>query len=94
MVASERTALPRLRDVQADWRLGVAATGLDLAGNRVLLADGTSVGFDKVLITTGVRARRWPRPDEAALDGVSPCAPPRTAACCATSSPPGPAGCW
>ena len=64
------TALPRLRSIDAEWRLGVPASGLDLAGKRVLLADGGSVPFDHVLIATGVRARAWPNPAEAALDGV------------------------
>jgi NADPH-dependent 2,4-dienoyl-CoA reductase/sulfur reductase-like enzyme/ferredoxin len=70
MVAPDHTALPRSRDVHAEWRLGVAATGLDLADKRVLLADGESVEFDRLLIATGVRARPWPNPTEAALDGV------------------------
>jgi NADPH-dependent 2,4-dienoyl-CoA reductase/sulfur reductase-like enzyme/ferredoxin len=70
MEPADATALPRLRNVDAEWRLGVAATGLDVAGKRVLLADGGFVGFDRVLIATGVRARSWPNPAEAALDGV------------------------
>jgi NADPH-dependent 2,4-dienoyl-CoA reductase/sulfur reductase-like enzyme/ferredoxin len=69
-VPAQRTTLPRRRPVDADWRLGVAATGLDLAGKRVHLADGTRVEFDRLLIATGVRARPWPDPTEAALDGV------------------------
>src|SRR5262249_51903566 len=54
----------------AEWRLGVAATGLDLAAKRVRLASGDEVEFDRLLITTGVRARPWPNAAEAALDGV------------------------
>ena len=69
-VAPEHTQLPRQRGIDADWRLGVAATGLDLPGKRVLLADGTALDFDKLLIATGVRARPWPNPEEAALEGV------------------------
>nr|WP_241835160.1 FAD/NAD(P)-binding oxidoreductase [Pseudofrankia asymbiotica] len=46
------------------------ATGLDLASKRVLLADGEEVEFDRLLITTGARARPWPHPGEAALDGM------------------------
>ena len=38
------TALPRRRAIDAQWRLGVAATGLDLVGKRVRLADGEEVG--------------------------------------------------
>ncbi|CAN3126605.1 NAD(P)/FAD-dependent oxidoreductase [Mycobacterium sp. smrl_JER01] len=69
-VAADHTKLPRLRRVDADWRLGVAATGLDRRTRRVLLADGSAVEYDRLLIATGVRARQWPNPDEAALDGV------------------------
>jgi 3-phenylpropionate/trans-cinnamate dioxygenase ferredoxin reductase subunit len=69
-VAAEQTALPRLHKLDAEWRLGVAAVGLDLAAERVRLADGQEVGFDRLLIATGVRARPWPNPAEAALDGV------------------------
>ncbi|MGY4916416.1 NAD(P)/FAD-dependent oxidoreductase [Streptomyces sp. 900116325] len=64
------TELPRRRSVEAKWRLGVAATGLDMAAKRVLLADGDEVEYDRLLIATGVRARPWPRPSEAELDGV------------------------
>lgn len=65
------TQLPRretLTDVE--WRLGVAATGLDLAAKRVYLADGQVVPYDRLLIATGTRARPWPNPNEARLDGV------------------------
>ncbi|GAA1224992.1 FAD-dependent oxidoreductase [Pseudonocardia alaniniphila] len=69
-VPATHTGLPRRDDVDAEWRLGVPATQLDLAGQQVHLADGESVGFDRLLITTGVRARPWPNPAEAQLDGV------------------------
>ena len=69
-VPAARTGLPRRDDVEAEWRLGVPATELDLAGEQVRLADGERVGFDRLLIATGVRARPWPNPAEAALDGV------------------------
>jgi NADPH-dependent 2,4-dienoyl-CoA reductase/sulfur reductase-like enzyme len=69
-VPAERTALPEPRDIDAHWRLGVAATGLDLARKQVRLADGRQVGFDRLLIATGVRPRPWPNPAAAALDGV------------------------
>jgi NADPH-dependent 2,4-dienoyl-CoA reductase/sulfur reductase-like enzyme len=69
-VPAQRTDLPRPGDLDAQWRLGVPATGLDLARKQVLLADGEEVGFDRLLIATGVRARPWPNPAEAALDGV------------------------
>ena len=70
MADAERTALPRRRALDATWRLGVAATGLDMAARRVRLADGDEVPYDRLLIATGVRARPWPREAEAALDGV------------------------
>ncbi|MEU6264090.1 NAD(P)/FAD-dependent oxidoreductase [Saccharopolyspora shandongensis] len=69
-VPADHTLLPRLRDVDAQWRLGVAATGLDRASRQVRLANGEQVAYDRLLIATGTRARQWPNPTEAALDGV------------------------
>jgi NADPH-dependent 2,4-dienoyl-CoA reductase/sulfur reductase-like enzyme len=69
-VPAGNTKLPRLHAVDAEWRLGVAATGLDRANRQVHLANGEKVLFDRLLIATGVRARQWPNPVEAALDGV------------------------
>ena len=69
-VPASHTKLPRLRAVDAEWRLGVAATGLDRAAKAVRLADGDEVPFDRLLIATGVRSRQWPNPAEAALEGV------------------------
>ncbi|MGV9340618.1 NAD(P)/FAD-dependent oxidoreductase [Streptomyces sp. NPDC003688] len=66
----QHTELPRRRDLDAEWRLGVPAAGLDLTGKRVLLADGEEVEYDRLLIATGVRARPWPKEEEAELDGV------------------------
>jgi 3-phenylpropionate/trans-cinnamate dioxygenase ferredoxin reductase subunit len=69
-VKADHTKLPRMREVDADWRLGVAATGLDRVKEVVRLANGDEVGGDALLIATGVRARQWPNPKEAALKGV------------------------
>ena len=69
-VPADHTALPRRRAIDAEWRLGVAATGLDRAAKQVRLADGEQVRYDLLLIATGVRARPWFNPAEAALDGV------------------------
>jgi NADPH-dependent 2,4-dienoyl-CoA reductase/sulfur reductase-like enzyme len=69
-VPAHATGLPMRRDPDAEWRLGVRATGLDPIEKRVLLADGGSLPYDRVLIATGTRARPWPNPEEAALDGV------------------------
>ena len=69
-VPADHTKLPRRRAIDADWRLGVAATGLDRQAKLVHLADGEQVPYDLLLIATGVRARPWFNPAEAALDGV------------------------
>jgi len=69
-VRPDGTKLPRMREVDAEWRLGMAATGLDRANRLVHLADGSQVEGDRLLIATGVRSRKWPNPDEAALEGV------------------------
>ena len=69
-VRADHTKLPRLRKVDADWRLGVAATGLDRATKQVGLANGDQVPFDRLLIATGVRSRPWFNPKEAELKGL------------------------
>ena len=69
-VPADHTALPRRRAIDAEWRLGEAATGLDRSGKQVRLANGEQVRYDLLLIATGVRARPWFNPAEAALDGV------------------------
>lgn len=69
-VRADHTKLPRLRQISAEWKLGVAATGLDRARRLVLMANGEEVGGDSLLIATGVRSRPWPNPEEAALKGV------------------------
>ncbi|MGW5113992.1 NAD(P)/FAD-dependent oxidoreductase [Streptomyces noursei] len=66
----EDTALPRRCDVDAAWRLGVAAEGLDRDAKQVRLVNGDTVSYDRLLIATGTRARPWIHPEEAALDGV------------------------
>ena len=50
--------------VDAEWRLGVTATGLDGEGQRVLLGDGDAVPFDHLVIATGAHPRRmvWAPP--------------------------------
>src|SRR5246127_429787 len=69
-VRADATKLTRMRDVDAEWRLGVAAAGLDRVNRLVRLADGSEIEGDAALIATGVRSRKWPNPDEAALEGV------------------------
>ncbi|PSJ25245.1 FAD-dependent oxidoreductase [Streptosporangium nondiastaticum] len=67
---AEDCGLPGRRALDARWRLGVRATGLDPDAKSVVLADGERLPFDRLLIATGTRARPWPVPDEAALEGV------------------------
>ena len=45
-----------------DLRLGVDVTGVDRAGHRVELADGSVVGYDKLLLATGSSPRALPVP--------------------------------
>src|ERR1700758_1644541 len=59
---STDTALPQRRDLDIDWRLGVAARGVDLIGRRLELANGDALDYDRLLIATGTRARPWPKP--------------------------------
>jgi 3-phenylpropionate/trans-cinnamate dioxygenase ferredoxin reductase subunit len=69
-LSADQTTLPQLVDLQAEWLLGVPAVGLDLPGREVRLADDRRCGFDRLLIATGTRARRWPDAAQAVLDGV------------------------
>jgi NADPH-dependent 2,4-dienoyl-CoA reductase/sulfur reductase-like enzyme len=67
----EHTQLPRRETLTGvEWRLGVAATGLDLAAKHVRLADGQTIPYDRLLIATGTRARPWTNPTEAQLEGI------------------------
>lgn len=58
---AERTALRRPEDLDAfDLRLGVSAAGLRTAGRTVTLDDGSELGYDGLIIATGVRPRSLP----------------------------------
>ena len=46
------------RDHQIHLETGVSASGLDPAGCRVVLSDGRVLTYEKLLLTTGSRARR------------------------------------
>lgn len=46
--------------LELDLRLSCPATGLDAAGRKVELASGERVGYDRLVIATGARARRHP----------------------------------
>jgi NADPH-dependent 2,4-dienoyl-CoA reductase/sulfur reductase-like enzyme len=70
-IPADYTQLPRratLSDVE--WRLGVPATGLDLSGKQLRLADGHTIEYACLLVATGTRARPWPNQAEASLEGV------------------------
>jgi NADPH-dependent 2,4-dienoyl-CoA reductase/sulfur reductase-like enzyme len=56
-------------EVDVTWRLGAAAVALDRAAREVVLADGARVGYDRVIVATGCRARTWGGPG-AELDGL------------------------
>ncbi len=43
-----------------DLRLGVAATALDRTSRRLLLSDGSALGYDALLLATGAEAIRLP----------------------------------
>jgi NADPH-dependent 2,4-dienoyl-CoA reductase/sulfur reductase-like enzyme len=49
-----------LAALDLDLRLGVAATGLELADRTVELADGSALPYDGLIVATGVRPRRLP----------------------------------
>jgi 3-phenylpropionate/trans-cinnamate dioxygenase ferredoxin reductase subunit len=53
---AEPSYLPAAADVEA--MPGVQAIALDTAGHRVVLDSGTALGYDKLVIATGVRPRR------------------------------------
>lgn len=50
------------RDNNVDLRLSTRVTDLDASAHTVGLADGTTVGYDKLLLATGSASRRPPIP--------------------------------
>src|SRR4051794_39795394 len=44
-------------EIDARWRLGVPASGLDRAAKQVELADGDRIDYDRLIVATGTRAR-------------------------------------
>lgn len=74
-VAQFRTAEALRDELGVDLRLGVRAVGLDTDAREVRLGDGTSVGYDALVIATGSTPRWLPGtdPDGAAgpLAGVT-----------------------
>ncbi|MFD5807752.1 NAD(P)/FAD-dependent oxidoreductase [Rhodococcus aetherivorans] len=47
-------------DQRIELRLGVRVQALDAAARTVALSDGQSVGFDELIVATGLRPRRLP----------------------------------
>lgn len=89
----EHTTLPRFVEIDAAWRLGVPAAGVDLHGRRVRLADGQEVEFDRLLITTGTPRGNGRMQSRRLSMGSSPCAPAATPLGCASGWRPGRTGC-
>jgi len=48
----------QLEKLGLEWHPGVAATALDRQGKTLVLADGREIGYDGLVIATGVSARR------------------------------------
>ncbi len=70
-LSPDATPLPRdAANLDAEWVLGMAAGALNRSTQEVVLTDGRRLSYDRVLISTGMRARPWPRSDEARLRGV------------------------
>ncbi|MER5754501.1 FAD-dependent oxidoreductase [Streptomyces sp. NPDC002088] len=49
-----------LKALDVEWRLGEAATAASMTDHSVTLADGIQVGYDHLVVATGVRPRRLP----------------------------------
>ncbi|MGN9908977.1 FAD-dependent oxidoreductase [Phytohabitans sp. LJ34] len=64
---ADTVELPR---VDADLRLGMPAVRLDAAARRVWLADGTSLGYDHLVLATGSRPLLPPVPGLSTVDGA------------------------
>jgi len=46
-------------EVEATWALGERATGIDRDSRRLKLASGETLAYERLVIATGCRARRW-----------------------------------
>ncbi|SFU96949.1 MULTISPECIES: FAD-dependent oxidoreductase [unclassified Methylobacterium] len=54
----------------ARWRLGSPAVALDRANRTIQLADGSVLGYEKLLVATGAEARGWPTETGGSLAGI------------------------
>ncbi|MFP5306726.1 MAG: NAD(P)/FAD-dependent oxidoreductase [Gammaproteobacteria bacterium] len=53
---------PNLEKARIEYRGGVAVPRIDRAAKQVVLADGSTLGYDRLVLTTGGRARPLPVP--------------------------------
>ena len=56
-------------DATIDLRLGMRVTGIDRTSKTIALSDGSTLGYEYLILALGARARRLPLPG-ADLDGV------------------------
>ncbi|MCP9988000.1 FAD-dependent oxidoreductase [Streptomyces sudanensis] len=73
LASADRPAAPELplpKALGARWHLGRAAVGLDPETRTVVLADGTLLPYDGLLVATGSAARSWPADRPAPPAGV------------------------
>jgi 3-phenylpropionate/trans-cinnamate dioxygenase ferredoxin reductase subunit len=71
-VAPETTHLFKpgaFEELRLDWQRGVRAAAIDRDAKRVVLSHGELIGYDKLILCTGGRAR-WPSVPGADLPGV------------------------
>jgi NADPH-dependent 2,4-dienoyl-CoA reductase/sulfur reductase-like enzyme len=64
---AERVALRKpeeMGSLEATWKLGSVAVGLDVESRAVLLADGSTLGFDGAILATGAAPIRLPGQDQ------------------------------
>ena len=57
-VEPQSTALPEPSDLEAEWLLGVHATGLDSHNRAVRVDGGEEIPYDLLVVATGARPRR------------------------------------
>jgi len=58
--ATGQTAFPGLDVLEAELRLGATVTGVNPESHTVTLGDGTTLGYGRLILATGARARALP----------------------------------
>ncbi len=69
-LAPDATALPELVTLEALWRLGHGVIALDRASRTIILADGSGLAYERLLVATGAQARPWPAASGGGLGGI------------------------